>query len=254
LLSTPANLTTVKTHIQTFIYIPVFFQSIQNTSLWLNLSGSWQPVAYNTSAIMNATANTLTYTFLSSNVWSWTVAGYNTTTLIYAPENRTLTTELNPTYSNPLISSVVNGTSCTFSLDWQDDYALSFGILENNASGILHNQTAISLSGTSVTFSDTSSLPLSVGVVVAYRFYANDTANLWNSTQTYYLTTQSSPASSPSQFKSFLLIPISLLVLMPLIFMLLAIFYLKNVTLVIGMLVTFVLLFFVAMYYYSMVT
>jgi hypothetical protein len=85
----------------------------------------------------------------------------------------------------------VNGTSCTFSLDWQDDYGLDQGILETNASGILHNQTAITLSGTTATFSDSAMLPLLVGQVVAYRFYACDNAGIWNQTQTYYLTTQS---------------------------------------------------------------
>jgi hypothetical protein len=65
--------------------------SIQNASLWLNASGAWQRVAWNTTVVQNNTENMFAYYFNSIGTYVWNVQVYSTKTDAFASLNRTLT-------------------------------------------------------------------------------------------------------------------------------------------------------------------
>ncbi len=87
LLDTPVN-NSVTTELNcTFTYAPV---SINDTiySAALYIDGS--PVAFNASAVVNATANSLNYTFPANGVYVWNVQVWNSTAGVFADSNYTL--------------------------------------------------------------------------------------------------------------------------------------------------------------------
>ena len=99
-----------------------------------------------------------------------------------------------PTYdANTLgTNTTAAGQPCLFHCNWSDDTGLSGFILEHNNTGVLTNETWTSFDslGTGNTWSNiTLTLNNTVGVVIQWRIYANDTSNNWNVTDIQYLTT-----------------------------------------------------------------
>ena len=108
-----------------------------------------------------------------------------------------------PTYSDVSHNQTVAGEPCLFSCKWSDNVGLSGFIFSWNASGVWQNDTWTSLSGTSAWANVTKTLPNTVGLVIGYRWYCNDTStnpqNNWNSTPIYTLTTT---YSNPPQYSN----------------------------------------------------
>ncbi|MGB8779809.1 MAG: hypothetical protein WCD81_04075 [Candidatus Bathyarchaeia archaeon] len=94
-----------------FAYTPTCVaDTIQNSSLWTNASGTWQSVLSNSSAIQNNTQNVFTYVFASAGTYLWNVEVYNSTTGVFAPSNYTLTVFL-PSLLSVALNSPQNGVS-----------------------------------------------------------------------------------------------------------------------------------------------
>ncbi len=205
-LNEPNNLETVDSLTVLFNYTPTFYQPIQNSSLWANETGTWQRLAWNNTAITNATMHTISYAFSVEAVYVWNVQVFNSTHAHWATANRTLTITLTPppddppTYSDSSISVSTKIISRTayYTCVWDDDVSLHFGIFSHNASGTWQNKTAIPIFAPHLTLEDSFTLPSTVGTVVGCRSYANDTAGQWNSTEIYAFTTLFLSFSAPS--------------------------------------------------------
>jgi len=193
LLNTPSDGATLKTKSVTFTYIPVFFQTIVNASVWLNQSG-WQAVAWNASAVQNNTINSITFSFSNSGTYKWNIAGRNSTQYVFAQNNRTLTMALEPEYDTISYSTTQVKKSCTFYSHWTDGDGLSGFILRCNVTGTWKNSswTAWSGSPTEAWAQAVKTLPSREGVTVGFRFYANDTDNKWTVTPIQSFITTSS--------------------------------------------------------------
>jgi len=74
-----------------FTYTPYTSNTFENASLYLNVTGTWQSVGSNTSAIVNSTVNSWTYMFLTYGTFVWNIQVYNTTDYAFANTNYTLT-------------------------------------------------------------------------------------------------------------------------------------------------------------------
>lgn len=89
-----------------------------------------------------------------------------------------------PTYSNGSSSSANAGSSCTFSVLWKDSANLSGYIFGTNNTGSFVNDTWVpfsnSVSQTSAYSTVTKTLSNTIGDVVQWRFWCNDTNNSWN--------------------------------------------------------------------------
>ena len=96
-----------------------------------------------------------------------------------------------PTYSNLGVSTTIAGASCQFHCQWSDNVGLSGYIFGTNNTGTWHNETWTSLSGNPAWSNVTKTLNSTVGVHIAYRFWANDTNNNWADTGLTFLTTSS---------------------------------------------------------------
>jgi hypothetical protein len=75
----------------TFTYTPYTSNTLENASLWLNNTGTWQLSGSNTTALVNSTTNSITYMFLTYGTFVWNIQIYNTTTSVFANANFTLT-------------------------------------------------------------------------------------------------------------------------------------------------------------------
>lgn len=183
LLSTPMDGAVVTSKNQSFTFIPTIYQQIENGSLWLNLSGTWQVGAWNTTTILNNTINTITYVFSSSGVYTWNIGVYNTTHATFAEANRTITVTLEPWYTSVSASTTLAGYSCTFSAQLYDGDGLSGYIFSWNGTGNWGNNTWVIMTGSPLSYLATASKTLpTTSVHISYRFYANDTDNLWLTT------------------------------------------------------------------------
>ena len=89
-----------------------------------------------------------------------------------------------PTYSSVSGSSTMVGSSCTFSALWTDDVNVSGYIFETNNTGTFVNDTWTPFSNfvdpTSSYATATKTLDNTIGDVVQWRFWCNDTNNNWN--------------------------------------------------------------------------
>jgi len=89
-----------------------------------------------------------------------------------------------PQWDNATINetAVYNNTYITFNTSWTDNQGLSSYIFEINQSGTPVNSTAALFSGQANTSINTSLILARPGIVVYWRFYANDTSNNTNQT------------------------------------------------------------------------
>jgi hypothetical protein len=108
--------------------------------------------------------------------------------LITAPPDETP-----PTYSNISYNTTIAGQSCTLSVKWSDNVALSGFIFGTNNTGSWLNDTWTSLTENPSWANKTKTLNSTVGMVVGYRWYCNDTSNNWNDTDIQTLTTTAFP-------------------------------------------------------------
>ena len=96
-----------------------------------------------------------------------------------------------PTYSGAAHNTTVAGASCKFSIQYNDDTALHTNgqyIFATNNTGTWVNESAVNWTATPEYANVTKTLNSTVGKVVGYRWYANDTAGNSNNTGIYTLT------------------------------------------------------------------
>lgn len=81
-LNSPANASTVTSFQQSFNFTPVLIgsDSFRNATLYVNGSA----VANNSSALVNATQNTISYNFTENGFYLWDVQVYNSTTPVFS--------------------------------------------------------------------------------------------------------------------------------------------------------------------------
>jgi len=208
-LNQPNNMETLDAYAIKFNYTASFGQgAIVNSSLWANLSGTWQRLGWNTTVIVNATMHTINYTFSVETTYIWNIQVFNSTTAHWATANRTLTIDITPppddppTYGTYSVSSTTAGAEAHFELPWWDDVSLVYGWLSHNSSGTWTNRTVVPMFTPHLTFSDSFTLNSTVGIVVSFRFYANDTASQTTATPIYTLTTTVPSAEIPYDYGS----------------------------------------------------
>lgn len=101
-----------------------------------------------------------------------------------------------PTYSDVTTSSTTESSSCTFNVLWTDDVHVSGYIFETNDTGTFVNDTwtpfSTSANLASAYATVTKTLNGTVGNVVSWRFWCNDTSNNWNSMSLQSLLVSSS--------------------------------------------------------------
>lgn len=115
---------------------------------------------------------------------SWTNRTYDGTFYEYGNPDTTA-----PTYSSLTASSAVANSTCSFSSTWSDDLSLSGYIFSSNNTGTWANNTWTAFTSTPQTVTASKTLNSTIANVVSYKWFANDTANNWNSTTQQNLTT-----------------------------------------------------------------
>ena len=102
--------------------------------------------------------------------------------------------ETPPTYSLNSTNSTVVSTPCLFQLEWDDDTDLTTSgghIFSTNNTGVWANASWTVFDTTPDNATAISTLNSTIGTVVGWKFYANDTAGNWNTSVIYTLTTTS---------------------------------------------------------------
>ena len=139
----------------------------------------------NTSVIYNITNLTTLGTF---NVTAWFDGDENYTassktwfiTVTEAPDTQAPQFSLNST------NSTLAGKPIEFRLKWTDNVGLSHYIFSfDNGTGTFINDTAIPFSGTENWSNVTKVINSTVGSLIRWKVYANDTSNNWNVSDTY---------------------------------------------------------------------
>lgn len=112
-LNTPANESTVSEYAQNMNYTPTLIGSDSFFNATLYVNGS--PVAYNQTAIMNATLNTINYVFPGQNAtYLWGIQVWNSTTPVFSSNgNFTLTVAVYEPDPTPTPSPTPAGTLTT---------------------------------------------------------------------------------------------------------------------------------------------
>jgi len=87
-----------------------------------------------------------------------------------------------PEYSNNQTNTTIAGTSANFTLNWIDNVELSGYIFSTNNSGTWINSSYVSFSGTSNISWNVTTLDNTIGTLVQWCYYANDTYDNWNRT------------------------------------------------------------------------
>jgi hypothetical protein len=187
--------------------------STNNTGTWVNdtwVSMSSNPAWANVTKTLSSTGNLIIgyrwYCNDTSNNWGDT--GIFTLT--------TISGGIPPTYSNIQVNTTIASNPCQFSSYWQDGAGLSGFIFSTNNTGTWVNDTYTGFAGLTGWANVTKTLNGTVGDVIGYQWYCNDTSNNWNLTGIQTLTTtysappqysnvsySSTEQSSPCVFSSF---------------------------------------------------
>mgnify|MGYP001609455999 FL=1 len=97
-----------------------------------------------------------------------------------------------PTYSSLSTSTTVAGASSQFNSTWTDETGLATTggyIFGTNNTGTFTNETWTAFTTNPQTVSVSKTLNSTVGAVIQWQYWANDTSNNWNNTGTQTLTT-----------------------------------------------------------------
>ena len=86
-----------------------------------------------------------------------------------------------PTYSNIGYNSTVGGSTCSFSILWNDTYELDTAIFSTNNTGSWQNQTVWTDGNTTSKWANIT-ITLDLKNDVFFRWYCNDTRNNWGDT------------------------------------------------------------------------
>jgi hypothetical protein len=101
-----------------------------------------------------------------------------------------------PIYASLTTSTTASGASCDFGITVTDETDLSFYIFSTNNTGSWSNNTAVAFSTNPQTVSVSKTLNSTIGTIVGYQWFFNDTTNNWNSTSIQSLTTTDSTIPS----------------------------------------------------------
>jgi hypothetical protein len=104
-------------------------------------------------------------------------------------QNLTTTDHTDPTVNHIAASSVIAGASCQFSGNWTDETGLSGYIFSTNNTGTWTNETWAAFSTNPSWANATKTLNITGGLVIGYRWFANDTSNNWGDSGIQSLTT-----------------------------------------------------------------
>jgi len=158
----------------------------------------------NTGTWMNASF--VYFTGTGATLTAWNVTVLNSTELIlvqwkfYANDtsnnwnvselyNLTTSESESPTFSNNATDTTGAGNPCNFTLDWDDNVGLSGYIFSTNNTGAWANASWIAFTSSPETAWNVTTLNTTVGILVQWKFYANDTSDNWNTSDTYGLIT-----------------------------------------------------------------
>ena len=98
-----------------------------------------------------------------------------------------------PVVSNVSAGPVFAGGSCVFSSFWSDNVSLGGFVFSTNNTGVWVNGTWVAFSGTPSWGNVSKVLSLTVGSVVGYRWFVNDSSGVWVGSGIQNLTVQSVP-------------------------------------------------------------
>ena len=160
--------------------------STNNSGTWINASWyafSSTPQNVSNATVLNSTVGTVVAWCYYAND---SVSNWNGTNCQSGNQFIITTTETTPpqwiTGSNAT-NTTVAGVPCNFTLNWNDNYQLAGYIFSTNNSGTWKNSSYISgFSGTSNTSWNVTTLNTTVGIIIVWCYYANDTSNNWNGT------------------------------------------------------------------------
>jgi hypothetical protein len=169
-----------------------------NNTIWFNVtlneagSACLVNISNSNNTLTNSTGNwnKLNNTLADGNYWTRfycndTSGNMNSSVYI----NFTIDS-IPPTFSNNATNSTLAGYPTNFTITISD-IGVSGYIFSTNNSGTWANSSFVSTSGQTVTGWNVTVLNSTVGVLVQWKFYANDTSNNWNVSDTYNLTTTS---------------------------------------------------------------
>jgi hypothetical protein len=123
-------------------------------------------------------------------VGAWNFYGSTTFYSNYVDDVVAATGPIGLAFENMMVSTTQAGASCTFSVQITDSVSsLSMYIFGTNNTGTWVNDSAVAVSGSTVLAYATKTLSSTVGVVVGYEWFANDTSDVWESSGIRSLTT-----------------------------------------------------------------
>jgi len=166
-------------------------------SSWVAMTGTgnWSNVTKTINSTVGCTIIWCVYANDTSNNWN--------STSCTTPFNYTTTDTAPPTYSSNSTNSTFAGTSVLHSLNWTDNIGLSGYIFSfDNCTGTMVNDSWVNMSGTGNWSNVTKTINSTVGCIIRWCVYANDTSNNWNSTSCTtpfnYTTTDTAPPTYSS--------------------------------------------------------
>jgi len=93
-----------------------------------------------------------------------------------------------PVYSSDTANATVNGNLYEFILKWNDEIGLSGYMFSSNITGVWTNDSWIPCSGTECWSYASENISVKPNATIGWKFYANDTNNLWTESQEFFIT------------------------------------------------------------------
>ncbi len=185
-LSSPADGSTQPQGSISFQFVPTDDHGFRNASLWTNYTGTWALTQANTSAVTNATTNTIVFSLMTPGRYAWNVRACDNATIpqcAFATSNRSVRiVDTTPPafFSNASnVTTAARKSAVLHYAFWNDSTALSTYIFSTNTSGAFVNDTPVAF--TASNWSNVTRTYQQRGLW-AWQVFANDSSNNFNRT------------------------------------------------------------------------
>jgi len=189
-LQSPGNFTYSSDQIINFTFLPTWEDTaiVKNCTLYGNFTGVWAANGSDTSIVKDS-INGIINTVPSDGDYIWNIYCYNDSSNYDLGEaNWTVTVDtFHPKWSNPNFNNTIANKPTNFTLTWTDTNLANY-IFSTNNSGTWVNSTPVQFSGADTSWNVTT-LNDTGNSVIAWRFYANDSAGNWNMSRIFTFIT-----------------------------------------------------------------
>jgi len=200
-LNSPVDNANLSSYTVTFNATVTDNSNLTNVTLWGNWTGTFKINESNSSGINGTYIFTKDLTGFGDGKYTWLIQATDNETNVQNSSTLTFTIDTTPpTHSNNQTNTTLAGAAINFSILWNDNIALHPNgqyVFSTNNTGTWINDSVVNFTATPEWANVTKTLNSTVGTLVGYQWYVNDSVGNVNNTGEFTLVTTDTVKPQP---------------------------------------------------------